>query len=253
VVLGFGFMIGLPADFSQGVDPQAIVVEEPHVVIQQISKGTPADKAGISFGDKIISINNEVINSTDELITYVGDKAGKELSVTIQRGTEDLTLTITPEYSEEVGRAVLGVTPVDAGMIRYPWYRALYKGFVAAAFGIINIFIAFYLLIKNLIMGQGLLFDVSGPVGIATIVGQSARLGLNYVLNVAAMISLSLAAINILPIPALDGGRILFVLLEKILGRPVSMKYEQMAHTIGFVLLMGLIVVVTWRDIIGLF
>jgi len=97
------------------------------------------------------------------------------------------------------------------------------------------------------------LFDVAGPVGIANIVGQSAKLGINYLLNVTAMLSLSLAAINILPIPALDGGRILFIIIEKIIRRPVPMKYEQLAHTIGFMLLMLLVVVVTWRDVVGLF
>lgn len=95
--------------------------------------------------------------------------------------------------------------------------------------------------------------EVSGPVGIAKMVGDSAELGFSYLLNVTAMISLSLVAINILPIPALDGSRILFVIIEKIIRRPVPMKYEQVAHTIGFVLLMILIVVVTGRDILNLF
>ena len=116
-----------------------------------------------------------------------------------------------------------------------------------------QIVIAFYLLIKGLILGQGLAFEVAGPVGIASIIGESARLGLNYLINTAAMISLSLAVINILPIPALDGGRILFILIEKITGKKVPLKYEQFAHTIGFALLMILIVVVTVRDVLGLF
>ena len=114
------------------------------------------------------------------------------------------------------------------------------------------IFIGFYILIKNLIIGHGLAFDVSGPVGIASMVGASARLGVQYLIQVTAMISLSLAAINILPIPALDGGRVLFVLIEKITRKKVPMQYEQLAHTIGFVLLMILVVVVTGRDIAGL-
>ncbi len=104
-----------------------------------------------------------------------------------------------------------------------------------------------------MILGQGLAFDVAGPVGIAAIIGDSARLGINYLINVTAMISLSLAVINILPIPALDGGRLVFVLIEKIFRKKVSLKYEQMAHTIGFVLLLILIIVVTVRDVIGLF
>ena len=103
-----------------------------------------------------------------------------------------------------------------------------------------------------MIIGRGLAFDVSGPVGIAVMVGQSAKLGINYLINVTAMISLSLAAINILPIPALDGGRILFIIIEKIIGRPVNKKIEQYAHMVGFALLMLLIVVVTGRDILGL-
>ncbi|EKE07086.1 MAG: membrane-associated zinc metalloprotease [uncultured bacterium] len=147
----------------------------------------------------------------------------------------------------------LGIALADAGVIRYPWYIAIYKGFVATFIGLINIFVGFYYLLKGLILGQGLVFDVAGPVGIANIVGQSAKLGFNYLLNITAMLSLSLAAINILPIPALDGGRIVFVVLEKILKKPVPMKYEQIAHTIGFVLLMTLIVVVTWRDVAKLF
>ncbi len=147
----------------------------------------------------------------------------------------------------------MGVVLADAGMIRYPWHIAIGKGFMAAVFGLVNIFIAFFVLIKELILGRGLAFDVSGPVGIAVVVGQSAKLGFNYLLNVTAMISLSLAAMNILPIPALDGGRALFVILEKIFRKPVSMRYEQMAHTIGFVLLMALIVVITGRDVLNLF
>ncbi|MFB6182408.1 MAG: site-2 protease family protein, partial [Candidatus Magasanikbacteria bacterium] len=106
---------------------------------------------------------------------------------------------------------------------------------------------------KNLILGQGMVFEVSGPVGIASVIGNSLRLGFSYLLNVTAMISLSLAVINILPIPALDGGRIFFVAMEKLLGRRVPDKWEQLAHTAGFVLLMGLIIVVTYRDIVRVF
>ncbi|MBT3948650.1 RIP metalloprotease RseP, partial [Candidatus Parcubacteria bacterium] len=171
----------------------------------------------------------------------------------IARGDEEFVTKVIPEVFEGEQVAKIGIALADAGIIRYPWHIAIYKGFVAAIFGLINIFVAFYFLVKNLVLGQGLLFDVAGPVGIANIVGQSAKLGINYLLNVTAMLSLSLAAINILPIPALDGGRILFIIIEKIIRRPVPMKYEQLAHTIGFMLLMLLVVVVTWRDVVGLF
>ncbi len=253
VVLSFGFMIGLPADLSQGVDAHAEIVEKPSVVIQSVEKDSPADTAGIMFGDKIIAIDEVSVTNSKELIEYVAAHGEERVKLQVVRGSEELVLYATPAVLEGIPEARLGVSIAEAGIIRYPWYIAIYKGFVAAGFGLVTIFVSFYYLILNLIAGKGLVFDIAGPVGIAQVVGQSARLGFQYVLNVTAMLSLSLAAINILPIPALDGGRILFVLLEKIKGKPVSMKYEQLAHTIGFVLLMTLVVVVTWRDIAKLF
>lgn len=253
IVLGFGFMIGLPADMSQGVDEHAIVVEEPSVIVQQVQSDSPADEAGLNFGDKIVGFDDVDVTTIAAMNEYIDAHPDTQIIAHIVRGEESLDMAITPVIFEGEADASIGVAIAEAGIIKYPWYVALYKGLIAAVFGLINIFVAFYFLLKNLIMGQGLLFEVAGPVGIANIVGQSAKLGLNYVLNVTAMLSLSLAAINILPIPALDGGRVLFILIEKIIRRPVSMKYEQLAHAIGFALLMLLVVVVTWRDIVGLF
>jgi len=235
------------------------------VVVQQVEDNSPAKIAGIEFGDKILRIGSadmawfenenllgEEINS-QKLIEYVNAHSSEEMSLVIKRSEEDLVIKMTPEMIKNADSPKLGIALADAGVIRYPWYLAIYKGFIATFIVLINIFVGFYFLLKNLILGHGLVFDIAGPVGIASLVGQSAKLGFNYLLNITAMLSLSLAAINILPIPALDGGRIVFVILEKILKKPVPMKYEQIAHTIGFLLLMTLIVVVTWRDVAKLF
>lgn len=251
VLLSIGLMIGLPTDFSGGVDDKAIIVEPPQVLVQQVQSDSPAAQAGIQFGDKIQKVNGVDIQNAEQMINAIRASEGKELMLEIQRGDAHETVMVTPRKEENVFR--IGTVLADAGVVRYPWYHALWKGVVAAAIGVVNILFAFFFLIKNLILGQGLAFDVSGPVGIAQVVGQSARLGINYIINVTAMISLSLAVMNALPIPALDGGRALFVVIEKIIRRPVSMKYEQMAHTIGFMLLLVLIVVVTVRDVRGLF
>lgn len=253
IILSLGFIIGLPTDLSQGIDKYAKIVEPASVIIQQVQSGTPAQESGLQFGDKILKLDDTEIKNIAAMNEYIDSKNGEAVVVSLLRGEESLNVSVTPRILEGGQDADIGVAIAEAGLIAYPWYIALYKGFAAAVFGTINIFIAFYYLLKNLILGQGLLFEVAGPVGIASIVGQSARLGFNYILNVTAMLSLSLAVINILPIPALDGGRVLFIIIEKIIRRPVSMKYEQLAHTIGFVLLMGLVVVVTWRDIVGLF
>lgn len=254
VLLGIGFMIGLPTDASVLEDPQAIVVEQPAVLIQQVQPNSPAQAAGLQFGDKILQIDETKIKDTTSMIALVGTIGSSELDLMVERvdGTVE-TLQLTPQILGEDERPRLGVMLADAGVVKYPWYIALYKGFTAAAIAVVNICIGFFFIIKGLLMGQGVGAGVAGPVGIAVVVGQSAELGLSYLLNVTAMISLSLAVINILPIPALDGGRALFVIIEKIIRRPVPMRYEQLAHTIGFVLLMVLIVVVTVKDVVGLF
>lgn len=188
------------------------------------------------------------------MTNFVSSHGQVEYTVLLSRQGKEQSISVTPSLVTEGDKAVprLGLHLVDVTVIRYPWYIAIPKGFAAALSGLLTIFMSFYLLLKNLLLGHGLVFDVSGPVGIASIVGQSAKLGINYLLNVTAMISLSLAAINILPIPALDGGRALFVLIEKIRRKPVPQHYEQLAHTIGFVILLILILVVTGRDIVGL-
>lgn len=254
VVFGIGFMIGLPADSSLLEDPRAILVEEPQVLVQQVQAGSPADVAGLDFGDMVLAVDGEPVETSAWLSTYIKDHGDQEIVFTVLRDGEETTARITPEILEGLEDAPrIGALLGDAAIIRYPWHIAIVRGFAAAVTATLGILFSFYVLVKQLFLGNGLVFDVAGPVGIASIVGDSARLGISYLLNITAMISLSLAVINILPIPALDGGRVLFVIIEKIIRKPVPMKYEQLAHTIGFVVLMGLVVIVTWRDIVGLF
>lgn len=252
VVLGIGFLTGLPTDTSAGVPRQATLVQSSQVFIQQVESGSPAEQAGIRFGDRIVGFNGTELVQSQDLVRLVGENPGVPIELTLNREDQEVRVTIQTAVVKEGENPRLGVVLADVAVVRYPWYLALYKGFEAAFWGLIGIFVSFYLLLKSFVLGNGLAFEVSGPVGIATLIGDSARLGWHYLLNITAMISLSLAAINILPIPALDGGRLLFVLIEKAIGRPVSKKYEQAAHTIGFVLLMALIVVVTFRDVRGL-
>lgn len=258
VLFSGGLIVGLPADASLLQDPDVIVVEDPRVIVQQVRKDSPAQAAGVQFGDIIASIGlansqdvQDVANSV-QVHEFISSNNSETLLLGVERNGEIVNVEVTPGEISGESAPKVGVVLGDAGIIRYPWYKALYKGFVQAWYATISIFISFYLLIKGLILGQGMAFDVSGPVGIAVVVGQTARLGFAYLLNATAMLSLSLAVINILPIPALDGGRLVFVTIERIFGRPVPLKYEQLAHTFGFLLLMALIVVVTWRDILGL-
>jgi regulator of sigma E protease len=113
-----------------------------------------------------------------------------------------------------------------------------------------EILVALYELIKNLIVTQKVAVDLSGPVGIAVLTGQVARMGFIYLLQFTALLSINLAVINFIPFPALDGGRILFLIIEKIRRKPVSQKIENLVHNIGFALLMALVLLVTYRDVV---
>jgi regulator of sigma E protease len=255
LLLGFGFMIGLPSDASiVETDKHAQLLGTPQVLVQQVDVDSPAAVAELKLGDVVVSVDAVPVTTALGLTEYLTANQESEILFEIDRAGEIFETPITPDYLDGMDdKKRVGFVLADAALVKYPVHIALWKGLVAAVNGTILIFIGFFLLIKNLLLGNGLLFDIAGPVGIASIVGDSARLGISYLINITAMISLSLAVMNILPIPALDGGRILFVLLEKIIGKPVPMKYEQMAHTAGFMLLMLLIVVVTWRDIMRIF
>ncbi len=254
VILAGVLMAGVDKDLVS-FDPYASrLIENPTVNIKSVQENTPAAEAGLQSGDIILSLDGTPVTNNIQMITYVMSQGEKEIEVVLNRNGEQLTKTLTPQVVEIEGQQIprLGVELVMED-VRLPWYQAIYQGFAWAAFLIQYIFFAILALIKSLVLGQGVTQDVGGPVAIASVVGQSARMGLSYLAYVTAQISLSLAVINILPIPALDGGRALFVIVEKIIRRPVPMKYEQAAHTIGFILLMILIVLVTVRDVRGLF
>src|SRR3989339_522983 len=153
------------------------------------------------------------------------------------------------QIMEETGLPGIGIGMADIGLVKYPVHLAIWYGIKTTIIFILAILFAFYEMIKGLIMGAGVGADISGPVGIAVLTGQFARMGFVYFLQFTAILSMNLAIINALPFPALDGGRILFLIIEKFKGGPVKKEVEAMVHYIGFVLLMILVVFVTFKDI----
>lgn len=149
----------------------------------------------------------------------------------------------------ETGKGGIGVAISEVGMVKYPWYYAIWEGFKTTFMMVWAILVAFYELFKGLILGHGVSADVAGPVGIAVLTGQVARMGVIYIMQFTAMLSINLAIINFLPLPALDGGRVLFLIIEKIKGRPVKRELEAAIHNIGFMLLMVLVLLITFRDV----
>jgi len=249
-LLSIGFMVGLPGVIDESLGKSARVSGQ-KIQVVEIIPDSPAAKAGLQTGDTIESVDGNGFLKIEDLQNYVGDRAGKELSYKIQRSGEILEKTLVPEIIKETGKAGIGIGIAETGLVKYPWYLAIWKGIVSAVTLIWVIITAFYGLIKSLIMGQGVSGDLAGPVGIAVLTGQVARMGFIYLLQFTALLSVNLAVVNFLPIPALDGGRVLFLIIERIKGSPVRREVEAVIHNIGFILLMILVVLVTFRDVLN--
>lgn len=244
-LLSIGFMIGMPT--AAGDANGGKYISEPKVQITEVLAGYPAAGADIKVGDVIVKINDVQIKTGADLKSYLETKENQSVRVSLLRGQETLEKAVTIIKKDEI--TGLGVAIVDVGTVRYPIHLAIKEGFLVTWYWLVAIFMAVVSLFKQLFGGPSAGLDFAGPVGIAVMTGQAAKLGYIYVLQFAAMLSLNLAIINILPFPALDGGRILFLALEKIRGKAVDSKLENTMHNTGFILLMILIVAITYRDL----
>ena len=159
---------------------------------------------------------------------------------------------LASEFEEYRDKKIVGIGLVNSGIISYPWYRAPIEGFKTTLNLTYKIFDALFKIIKSGFTGEKTI-DISGPVGVAIFTGRAYEMGFVYLLWFMALLSINLAIINILPFPALDGGRLLFLAIEKIKGSPVSQKAEGIAHSLGFIILILLMIAVTWRDVIRIF
>lgn len=249
-LFGLGFMIGMPQVLDDA--PASANISDKKIQVVEVISNSPASRAGLEVGDVIESIDATSFSSSADLQKFVDERAGKELDYKIKRGEKEMFLKVVPEKMEKEGRAGIGIGITEMGIVKYSFFSAIWQGIKTTVILTWAIIVAFYEFFKNLILGRGVSGDVAGPVGIAVLTGQVARMGFVYILQFTALLSINLAIINFLPIPALDGGRVLFLIIEKIKGSPVKREVEAMLHRIGFALLMLLILVVTFRDILKL-
>ncbi|MDD5032381.1 MAG: RIP metalloprotease RseP [Patescibacteria group bacterium] len=247
ILISLGLMIGFPQALDN-IDSRAEVSDR-KIQIAQILPDSPAAAAGLLAGDTIITINDKEFATEEELQDFVAGQAGKELAYKIKRGQEETIFNVIPEIRQETGKGGIGIAIAATGLVKYPWYLAIEEGIKQTVFLTWAIIVAFYELIKGLVVGQGIAVDVAGPIGIAALTGQVAQMGLIYIFQFTALLSINLAIINFLPFPALDGGRVLFLIIEKIKGAPVKRELEAAIHNVGFALLMLLVLVVTFRDV----
>lgn len=248
VLLSAAFMVGSSV---AGPELAGSGAKNIHVEIMQVLSGQPAEKGGLLAGDSIVQLDTVAMPTLKTVQEYFGSHQDVAVEVTLERSGERLTKAITPAYNATLGRAGIGVAIAEVGAIQYVWYEALYQGARSTFVYTKEIFVAFGGLIKSLFTSEATP-AVSGPVGVAVMTGQAARLGFSYLVQFMALLSLNLAVLNILPIPALDGGRLLFLFIGKIRRRPVSVNVERVVHSVGFVLLLLLVVAITIKDISNL-
>lgn len=221
--------------------------------ITDVMEGFPAEKAGLEAGDEIISINGYRVHFYNEISMYTFLNSDKDSYVIVyKRDGEKFTTTITPEYSEESGRKLLGITK-DAdykklsplGVLEYSAYQIKYEIYMTVSS------------LKLLATRQVSLDDVSGPVGVVTTISdvytQSASSGVFYIFvnltSIAILLTANLGVMNLLPFPALDGGRILLMIIEGIRGKKMNPEIENGINLVGFAMLMMLMLVVMYNDI----
>ncbi|MSR85216.1 RIP metalloprotease [Candidatus Uhrbacteria bacterium] len=248
VIFSIAFSVGVPTQ-TEGL-PQGAVVRDKKVQIMEIVDKSPAQMAGIQAGDFLVSINGTRITGSSQAQTLLHAQAENQpVALTLLRGQQEIHLSAQEKYLESVKRMALGVSLSDTGIVRFPIHQAIIQGCVTTF--IYTKFILFGLgaLVRDLFVQHRLSADVSGPIGIAVMTGQIARQGIWSLAQFTALLSINLAIINFLPIPALDGGRALFIVIEAIRRRKASPLIEATIHRIGFALLLILIVLVTTHDL----
>jgi len=234
-------------------------VHPPKVQIVAVAPGSPAETAGIKLGDIIRELrvtNYELaIDKVKDVQEFTEKYKGEEVILIVERGKEVFELSLIPRVSPPAGEGAIGVALLRTAQISYPFFQAFIKGTAttinltqAIVVGLADVFL-------SLIQGKGLPPGVQfmGPIGIGSLIAQAVRVGASYFLNFIAIIAVYLAVFNLLPIPALDGGKLLFLGIEKIKGSPINQKIEESITAGFFVLLITLMIWVTIKDIARLF
>jgi regulator of sigma E protease len=247
-IFTFGFMIGVPAQI-QDLPPSAIIKDQ-KIQFTSILPGSAAEKAGLEAGSFVIEADGKTLIDSKELQSIIASKGTSTLMLKVETADKSIkAIDVAPAYIQEINRPGLGVTMADTGIVRFPWYQAIGQGFYVT-FGYTKAIIsAFGSLIDGLLFKQELIADVSGPVGIAVMTGKIASQGAWQLLQFMALLSINLAIVNFLPVPALDGGRALFVIIESIRRRKIKPELEANLHKIGFIALISLVIIVTFRDL----
>jgi len=223
--------------------------------VSGVEKGSPAESAGIQKGDRILSIDGTPVNEWEELSSKIKGSGGKPLKIQIRRGSDTVDISVQPTQKE--GRTIFGERKddwiigigsqarIEKGNAGLAAVRAVYQTYEYSKLTLL----AFY----KMILGDVSPRNIGGPILIAQMAGQQAQEGLGSFLAFLAVLSINLGVLNLLPVPVLDGGHLLFFLVEAVTRKPVSVKYREMAQQVGICLLALLMVYAFYNDVVRFF
>jgi regulator of sigma E protease len=256
ILLSVAFYIGVPHPIGEtkGIVPG----QEIRIQVAEVAKNSPAETAGIKGGDIIKGATKDGIIQeflrTTEVQSYTASHKGQTVILTLKRGKELLQKEIALRENPPENEGVMGVSLVETAIVQYSIAGSFVAGFSYLGTVTRELIMSFVNYIANAVNGRPTEAQVGGPVRIAQMTRDVIPLGVPYILNFAAVLSITLAVINALPFPALDGGRALFIAIEKIRGgKRIEASSEATAHMIGFFLLIALMVIITFNDILRLF
>ena len=257
IIYSFVFMSGAVEQVEDD-DPAANAI----VQILSVSKDTPAAAAGLQMGDVIKSValksdpgQSLKTDKVSQVQDFASEHKGQEMKMEITRAGRDVEVFVTPRANPPAGEGPMGIALMRVAQKTYVWWQAIGNGFIATWNMTIGVFDGWGQIIGRLASHQGLPpgAQMVGPVGIMDLMTKQAEMGISYYLQFVAMISVYLAVFNALPIPALDGGRLMFLLIEAVRRKPVSEKIEQSLTMFFFVALMLFAVIITVQDVRRLF
>ncbi|MEK7089517.1 MAG: site-2 protease family protein [Patescibacteria group bacterium] len=226
-----------------------------HLAVTEVAKDSPAYVVGIKPNDFIMSAKLGAVSLADpikgdDFIIAMKQVAGEKVSIEVLRDGKTTALEINSRANPPAGEGSLGISLADAGVAKQSFFKALGNGFMVAVTIFWLTLKGFFSLIVSIFTTPGTAFQgVAGPVGLFGIAAQTGKMGLIYLFQLVGLISVNLAVLNLIPFPALDGGRIFFLLIEKLKGSPVSYKIQRVVNAVGFVALILLMVFVTINDV----
>ncbi len=249
VLIYIGLIVGMPDIINPDKNYDNAKLRDERFIINSILPGSSAELAGIKAGEDLLSLNGETFSSSKKLNEKLQTLNEIDLIVRNENGIERSINDINKSFNKDLNKEIFGISVTQIAVVSYNPLQAIPKTFETTAYFTKEMFKGLGYMMSSIFSGKGLPDELSGPIGITFITREAILKGFSYVLYIVAQISLNLAIINIIPFPALDGGRILFLAFEKIKGKPLNEKFEIIANGIGFLLLMILIFVVTFKDV----